>query len=479
MNICLIFIFLIIQMFCKIWKKYKNVYVFEKIMKIKKLMTYMITTVISTAVLSTMVFAQKTTPESNAIAIDTMWTLLAAFLVFFMQAGFAMVEAGFTRAKNAGNILMKNMIDFAAGSLCYWAVGFGLMFGAGNAFFGATGFFLLGGDPMTNEGLWQYAFWMFQVVFAATAATIVSGAMAERIKFSGYIIYSVIISSIIYPIAGHWIWGGGWLSTLSTPMIDFAGSTVVHSVGGWAALAGAIIIGPRIGKYVNGKTNAIKGHSLTLAALGVFILWFGWFGFNAGSTTAGTDLSIAVIAVTTNLAAAAGAIVAMTISWIKYGKSDIGMTFNGALGGLVAITAGCANVSTISAVIIGSLAGAIIIFSVEFIDKILKIDDPVGAISVHGVCGAFGTLAVGLFAQESFGGTNGLFFGGGTSLLISQIIGIASVFVWTFGLAIIMFKLIDMTIGLRVSREDELKGLDLSEHRAEAYADFSISASSN
>jgi len=444
-------------------------------MKTKTLVVYIIMGVL----LSAVGLAQKTTPESNKIAIDTVWTLIAAFLVFFMQAGFAMVEAGFTRAKNAGNIMMKNMMDFAAGSLAYWAIGFGVMFGAGTAFFGTSGFFLSAGNPLTSEGLWQYAFWVFQVVFAATAATIVSGAMAERTKFAGYIAYSFIVSAIIYPVVGHWIWGGGWLSMLQVPFIDFAGSTVVHSVGGWAALAGAIILGPRIGKYTNGRSRAIKGHSLTLAALGVFILWFGWFGFNAGSTTAGTDLSIATIAVTTNLAAATGALISMFVSWIKYSKPDIGMTLNGALAGLVSITAGTANVSPLSAVIIGAVGGIIVVFAVEFIDKILKIDDPVGAIAVHGVCGAWGTLAVGLFAQETFGGVNGLFFGGGFSQLIIQATGVVAVFVWTFGMAILMFNIIDKIIGLRVSREDELKGLDLSEHGAEAYADFPISASTN
>lgn len=445
----------------------------------KKIISKVLILIAVLIISATQVFAQKTTPESNAIAIDTVWTLMAAFLVFFMQAGFAMVEAGFTRAKNAGNIMMKNMMDFAAGSLAYWAVGFGIMFGVGTAFMGTSGFFLSGGNPLTSEGLWQYAFWMFQVVFAATAATIVSGAMAGRTKFSGYIMYSFIVSALIYPIVGHWIWGGGWLSSLNIPFVDFAGSTVVHSVGGWAALAGAIVLGPRLGKYIKGKSKAIRGHSLTLAALGVFILWFGWFGFNPGSTTAGTDLTIAIIAVTTNLSAAAGALVAMFVSWKKYTKPDIGMTFNGALAGLVAITAGTANVSPGSAIIIGAIAGVVVVFAVEFIDKKLKVDDPVGAIAVHGVCGAWGTLAVGLFAQEAFGGINGLFFGGGATQLVVQALGIASVFVWTFGTAFMMFKLIDLIIGLRVSKEDELKGLDLSEHQAEAYADFPISASNN
>ena len=444
-------------------------------MKLKKCIIFIICLIM----FSSCVMATETTPESNAIAIDTVWILVAAFLVFLMQAGFAMVEAGLTRAKNAGNIMMKNIMDFAAGTLGYWAIGFGIMFGAGTAFFGTSGFFLSGADPLSSEGLWLFAFWIFQVMFAATAATIVGGAMAERTKFSSYIVYSFMITAIIYPVVGHWTWGGGWLSTLTVPFVDFAGSTVVHSVGGWAALAGAIILGPRIGKYFNGKRRSFKGHSLTLAALGLFLLWFGWFGFNAGSTTAGTDLSIAIIAVTTNLAAAAGALAAMSFSWMKYSKPDIGMTLNGALAGLVGITAGTANVSPLSAVIIGGIAGILVIIAIEFIDKILKIDDPVGAIAVHGVCGAWGTVAVGLFAQETYGGINGLLFGGGMSQLIVQIGGVAAVFVWTFGMSIILFKLIDISVGLRVSREDELRGLDISEHGAEAYADFPISASSN
>lgn len=448
-------------------------------MKMTNMVNILVMVLLVVVLFSVPVYAEDATAESNAIAIDTMWTLLAAFLVFFMQAGFAMVEAGFTRAKNAGNIIMKNMVDFAVGSLGYWAIGFGIMFGAGTAFFGTSGFFLSGGNPMTPDGLWTYAFWMFQVVFAATAATIVSGAMAERTKFSSYIAYSFVITALVYPVVGHWIWGGGWLSTLSTPFVDFAGSTVVHSVGGWAALAGAIILGPRLGKYVGGKAKAIKGHSLTLAALGVFILWFGWFGFNAGSTTAGTNLSIATIAVTTNLAAAAGAMAAMFLSWAKYRKPDIGMTLNGALAGLVSITAGTANVSPESAVAIGAIGGVLVVYAVEIIDKFLKIDDPVGAISVHGVCGAWGTLAVGLFAQNAFGGVDGLFFGGGTALLLTQLLGVLAVFAWAFGSSAVVFKLIDWTMGLRVSKEEELIGLDLSEHQAEAYADFPISASTN
>lgn len=416
------------------------------------------------------------TAASNKVAIDTVWTLVAAFLVFFMQAGFAMVETGFTRAKNACNIMMKNLMDFSVGSIAFWAIGFGIMFGT-SAFglFGKDGFLLSAATPATSDGMWQFAYWMFQVVFAATAATIVSGAMAERTKFNAYLAYSVFISALIYPVVGHWIWGGGWLAAKG--MIDFAGSTVVHSVGGWAALAGAILLGPRIGKYnKDGSSNAIPGHNIPLAALGVFILWFGWFGFNAGSTTAGTDLSIAIIAVTTNLAAAAGAIGAMLTVWLKHGKPDTSMSLNGALAGLVAITAPCANVSPLSAIIIGVLAGGLVVLSVEFLDKVLRVDDPVGAISVHGVCGAWGTLAAGLFAQEAYGGTNGLFFGGGTAQLITQLIGVLSVFAWVFGSAFVLFSIIKVTIGLRASDEEQLKGLDIGEHGMESYAGFQVFA---
>ncbi len=414
----------------------------------------------------------QTTAESNAIAIDTIWVLLGTVLVFFMQAGFTMVEAGFTRAKNAGNIIMKNLLDFAAGSLIYWAIGFAFMFGAGNQFIGTNGFFLQ--DAFSNLGLDipVAAFFIFQTVFAATAATIVSGAMAERTNFAGYLAYSVVITGFIYPVVGHWIWGGGWLGSLG--FIDFAGSTVVHSVGGWAALAGAIVLGPRIGKYnQDGSPNALPGHNLLMAALGVFILWFGWFGFNAGSTIAGTDLSIADIAVTTNLAAAAGAVMAMITSWIKYGKADVSMTLNGALAGLVGITAGTANVSSAGAVIIGSIAGIIVIYAVEFFDKI-HVDDPVGAIAVHGICGAFGTAAVGIFALEE-----GLLYGGGLAQLGIQLLGIVGVFIWTFPLAFILFKAIDAVIGLRVSRHDELEGLDSSEHDTVSYPDFVPSTSNS
>jgi len=398
--------------------------------------------------------------QTNA---DYVWTLIAAALVFFMQAGFAMVEAGFTRAKNAVNIMMKNLMDFSMGSLFFWAIGFGLMFGTSKTgFFGTTGFFLsdfeVGGDP------WVLAFWMFQVVFAATAATIVSGAMAERTKFTGYIIYSAVLSALIYPIFGSWAWGSlfngsGWLEGLG--FIDFAGSTVVHSVGGWAALAGAIVLGPRIGKFTkDGHVKPILGHNIPLAALGVFILWIGWFGFNPGSTTA-ANTDIAMIFVNTNLAAATGCVMSMIVSWVKFGKPEVGMSLNGALAGLVGITAGCANVTPGSAIVIGAVAGILVVFAVLFFDKI-RVDDPVGAVSVHGVCGAWGTLAAGIF---NIGGTS-------IKILSVQCIGIVSCFAWTFCTAFILFKIIDTTMGLRVSPEEEMEGLDSTEHGGNAYPDF-------
>jgi ammonium transporter, Amt family len=412
------------------------------------------------------------TAESNKTAIDLvqthanyLWTLIAAVLVFFMQAGFAMVESGLTRAKNAVNILMKNLMDFSMGSLFFWAIGFGLMFGASpTGWFGTSGFFLSDFSPDGDP--WVLVFWLFQVVFAATAATIVSGAMAERTKFVGYIAYSAVLTALIYPVFGSWAWGSllngdGWLEGFG--FIDFAGSTVVHSVGGWAALAGAIVLGPRMGKYTkDGGIRPILGHNMPLAALGVFILWMGWFGFNAGSTTT-ADKSIAMIAVNTNLAAAAGAILAMITSWIKFGKPEVGMSLNGALAGLVGITAGCANVTPSSAIIIGAVAGILVVLSVLFFDSI-KIDDPVGAVSVHGVCGAWGTLAAGIF---NIGGTSGKIIG-------VQLLGIAACFIWTFAVAFAMFKLIDATIGLRVSPEEELEGLDYSEHGGNAYPDFEV-----
>ncbi len=376
----------------------------------------------------------------DARSIDTIWVLLAAVLVFFMQAGFAMVEAGFTRAKNVGNIIMKNFMDFSIGSIVFWFMGFSIMFGPSvGGYIGSLNFFFTAeyGNSVPDN-----AILIFQTVFAATAATIVSGAMAERTKFGTYLIFSFLITLFIYPIPGHWVWGGGWLSELG--FHDFAGSTVVHSVGGWAALAGASILGPRIGKY-NGTTNAIPGHSMVLGALGVFILWLGWFGFNAGSTLGATGDntdSIAHIFITTNLAAALGATVTMFVTWIRYGKPDLSMTLNGALAGLVGITAGCDVVSPGGAAIIGIVAGFVVVFGIEFIDKKLRVDDPVGAISVHGLNGAVGTLMVGLLATDG-----GLFYGGGFNLLGVQAIGVMTVGVWAFGAAWLMFKVLKSTVG--------------------------------
>lgn len=402
-------------------------------------------------------------------AIDNVWVLIAAFLVFIMQAGFAMVETGLTRAKNAGNIVMKNLMDFCIGSLIYWAVGFAIMFGKDiGGFLGGSGFFMLDSFEHLELNIPLESFLIFQTVFAATSATIVSGAMAERTKFIAYCIYSAIISLIIYPVVGHWAWGGGWLSKLG--FIDFAGSTVVHSVGGWTAMIGAWMVGPRLGKYSkDGKVNAIPGHSITLAALGTFLLWFGWFGFNPGSTLSGTTDSIGHIAVTTNLAAAAGATSSMIYTWLKYKKPDVSMTLNGALAGLVAITAGTAAVNPASAAIIGTAAGILVVISVEFFEKKAKIDDPVGAISVHAVCGSFGTIMVGLFATEG-----GLFFGGSIRLLLVQLLGVLTTFIWTVATSFILFSVIKATVGLRASSDEEIKGLDLEEHGSVAYGDFVI-----
>ncbi|MDD6883288.1 MAG: ammonium transporter [Eubacteriales bacterium] len=409
--------------------------------------------------------------------IDTLWVLLGAALVFFMQAGFAMVETGFTRAKNAGNIIMKNLMDFAIGTPLYWLVGFGLMFGGSGALIGGLDFLSLGDySQILPSGVPKGAFLIFQTVFCATAATIVSGAMAERTKFSSYCIYSAVISLLIYPISGHWIWGGGWLSNLG--FHDFAGSTAVHMVGGVSALIGAKIIGPRIGKFdANGKPRAIPGHSLTLGALGVFILWFCWFGFNGCSTVSMSGDAIVAagdIFVTTNLAAAVATVAVMCITWVKYKKPDVSMTLNGSLAGLVAITAGCDTVSPLSAAIIGVIAGFAVVFGIEFIEKKLKIDDPVGAVGVHGVCGALGTLMVGLFSNGAgTGGVKGLFVGGGFSLLGTQILGVASVILWVTVTVTILFLAIRKFHGLRVEPAVELSGLDISEHGiSSSYADF-------
>jgi Amt family ammonium transporter len=404
---------------------------------------------------------------------DTIWTIITACLVFFMQAGFAMVEGGLTRAKNTGNIMMKNLLDFCMGSLAFWLVGFGLMFGNGNALFGTTGFMVAPGTGALYDALnWTsvptLTAWFFQLVFAATAATIVSGAMAERTKFIGYLVYSFFISLIFYPIVGHWIWGGGWLASLG--MLDFAGSTVVHSVGGWFALAGAIVIGPRLGKYTTaGKPVAIPGHNLSMAALGTFILWFGWFGFNPGSTMGADVNAISLTATTTNLAAAAGAIGAMATAWVVLGKPDVAMTLNGALAGLVAITCSCAFVEPWSAIIFfGLLPGAVVVLAVLMFDRI-GVDDPVGAISVHGVCGSLGTVLLGFFHTEK-----GLLYGGGTSFLTAQVVGVASVFTFCMVGGLVLFKVISATVGLRVTPEEEWEGLDLGEHGNSAYPDFQL-----
>lgn len=399
----------------------------------------------------------------HASAIDTSWTLLGAALVFFMQAGFAMVETGFTRSKNAGNIIMKNLMDFSLGTPIYWLIGFGIMFGGTSALIG-------GFDFMTNGGEGGFTTLIFQTVFCATAATIVSGAMAERTKFSSYCIYSMVISAVIYPISGHWVWGGGWLSQLG--FHDFAGSTAVHMVGGVAALVGAAFLGPRIGKYdKNGKPKAIPGHSLTLGALGVFILWFCWFGFNGASTVAMTNgayESAASVYVTTNMAAAVATVTVMCITWIRYGKPDVSMTLNGSLAGLVAITAGCDMVTPLGAAIIGICAGFAVVFGIEFVEKILKIDDPVGAVGVHGVNGALGTLLTGLLAKDQ-----GLFYGHGAHFFLVQLLGVVCVIAWVAVTMTIVFFIIKHTIGLRVSEEEEVRGLDVMEHGlTSAYADF-------
>lgn len=415
--------------------------------------------------------------------LNIVWTLVAGVLVFFMQAGFALVETGFTRAKNAVNIMMKNTLDFVAGSLAFMVLGYALMFGhAWHGVIGTSGFFMAG--PTGSDFNWTFMF--FQTMFAATAATIVSGAMAERTKFSSYLVYSVIVSLLIYPIFGKWAWGGGagadcagWLSTLKTgAFCDFAGSTVVHSIGGWLALAGAICLGPRIGKYgPDGKPRAFPGHSLVLATLGVFVLWVGWFGFNPGSTLIG-DGSIGRIAMTTNLAAAAGGMTALATVWMMFGKPDISMTLNGVLAGLVAITAPCASVTLAGAVCIGAIAGVLVVLSVLFFDRVAKVDDPVGAISVHGMNGLWGTLSCGLFNAEAVLKTGehstGMLYGGGFNQLISQFIGAGAAFIWAFGLGMILFTVIKKTIGLRVSREEEMKGLDITEHGTEAYSGFQI-----
>ena len=422
------------------------------------------------------------------VAMDTVWTLIAGMLVFFMNLGFATVESGLCRAKNAVTILAKNFVVFAASSIAFLVLGWGLMFGDGNPFFGTEGLWFVGGvdnSPAVGEaykGVYSSINWagvplwtkfFFQLVFAGTAATIVSGAVAERIKFGAFYLFSFLMVGIIYPITGHWIWGGGWVAKLG--MFDFAGSTVVHSVGGWAALAGIIVLGPRIGKYSkDGKVLPIPGHSMALATLGVFVLWFGWFGFNPGSTMAADAGAIGRIAVATNTAAAAAAITASITAWLLLGKPDLSMILNGALAGLVAITAPCAFVSISSSLIIGLIAGFLVVISVLFFDRI-KIDDPVGATSVHLVCGVFGTLCVGLVAQAEFMPNttcNGLFFGGGAGLLMAQLAAVVGVGAFVFTVSLIFWKIISATLGIRVSPEEEIEGLDVGEHGNVAYPDF-------
>ena len=401
------------------------------------------------------------------VSVDTIWVLVAAVLVMFMQPGFALVEIGFTRSKNSVNILMKNLADFSIGTLVFWTLGYTIMYGDDiGGFIGKIGWFF---NDNEIDGVPGMASLMFQTVFAATAATIVSGAVAERTKFEAYLVFSLIITAFIYPISGHWIWGGGWLSQMETPFHDFAGSTAVHSVGAWVGLIGAWMVGPRIGKYTAaGKSRAIPGHNLALGTLGVFILWFGWFGFNPGSqlAAAGEDnaSAIAHIFVTTNLSAAAGAMTVLFLTWLLYKRPSLSLTLNGALAGLVGITAGCNVVSPGGAVIIGVISGLVLVGGVNFIDKVLKIDDPVGAISVHGLSGAVGTIMVGFLSTS-----NGLFYGGGAAQLVSQLIGVAAVAAWALGAGFILFAIMKYTIGIRVSKTIEEEGLDIYEHGESAY----------
>lgn len=436
------------------------------------------------------------------VALDTLWVAIAAFLVFFMNAGFCMLETGFCRQKNAVNVLAKNLIVFALSTVAFWAIGFGLMFGDGNDFIGLSGFFLGGTDnsPATGEaykGVFSALNWtgvplaakfLFQLVFAGTAATIVSGAVAERIKFVDFLIFSLLLVGIAYPITGHWIWGAGWLADMG--FWDFAGSTVVHSVGGWAALMGAAFLGPRIGRYQNKQVVALPGHNMSIATLGCLILWLGWFGFNPGSVMAADPNAITHIALTTNMAGAVGGIAATVTAWLYLGKPDLSMIINGILAGLVGITASCAYVSVPSSLVIGLIAGILVVFSVPFFDK-LGIDDPVGATSVHLVCGVWGTLAVGLFAEgpgkfswlvDLAGkpiGPHGLFFGGGLSSLIPQVVGILAVGGFTVLISSIFWLALKATLGIRVTPEEEFEGLDIGEHGMEAYSGFLKEASSD
>jgi Amt family ammonium transporter len=425
------------------------------------------------------------------VVADTMWVLMTAMLVFFMNLGFATVEAGMQPAKNCVNILSKNFVVFAVTSVVYWMFGFGLMFGDGTPWIGLQGIWGLHGadnSPATAaayQGVYSSLNWtgvplfakfFFQLVFAGTAATIVSGAVGSRIKYLSFIVFSCIMGTLIYPVTGHWIWGGGFLAKMG--FWDFAGSSVVHSVGGWAALTGALILGPRIGKFgPNGEVRATPGHELSLATLGTFVLWLGWFGFNPGSTMAADPDAIARICVTTNSAGVAAAIMATITSWLLLGKPDLGMTLNGLLAGLVAVTAPCAYISVESSLMIGAVAGVLVVLAVMFFEQKMRIDDPVGATSVHLVNGVWGTLAVGLFAQEAFLPNttgDGLFFGGGTKLLMAQLIGVIAVAVFTLVVSAVAWWLLKATMGIRVSAQEEIEGLDIGEHGNSCYPDFVV-----
>lgn len=437
--------------------------------------------------------AQGASTADLQVALDTVWVLVAGFLVFFMNAGFCMLETGFCRSKNAVNLLAKNLIVFGLSTLAFWVVGFGLMFGDGNPLFGASGFLLQGADnsPAVGDayrGTYSALDWagvplnakfFFQLAFAGTAATIVSGAVAERIKFLAFFIFSLLLVGLLYPITGHWVWGGGMLANLG--FYDFAGSTVVHTVGGWAALIGAIVLGPRLGRF-QARPIAMPGHNLSISALGCLILWFGWFGFNPGSTMAADPFAISHIVVTTNIAAALGGLAATVTSWIYLSKPDLSMIINGVLAGLVSITASCAYVNLGSAALIGLVGGVIVVFSVTLLDA-LKIDDPVGAVSVHLVCGVWGTLALGLFSvapgiypwyDEASGPLAGLLMGGGIQQLLVQLLGIAAVGAFTVAFSLVCWLTLRATVGIRVSEAEEIQGLDLGEHAMEAYPEFQV-----
>jgi Amt family ammonium transporter len=408
--------------------------------------------------------AQELSADAVKVDLDNAYVLLSAVLVIFMQAGFALVEAGMTRAKSVANIMMKNLMDFMVGVLAFFAVGYAIAFGGGNDLIGWNGFFLGAGAPSYGN-LDLFVFFVFQLAFAATAATIVSGAMAERTRFKAYFVYSIVITAIIYPVVVHWFWGGGWLAQLETPFVDFAGSSIVHATGGVAAFMGALMLGPRLGRYgPDGKPRLIHGHSVPFVVLGTFILLVGWYGFNPGSQLAADAGAIGLIAATTTLAAGAGAVTSMLMSWLTtHGRPDVGMAANGALAGLVGITAGCAFVSTVGALFIGAICGTVVVGSIWLLDRI-KVDDPVGAVSVHGTCGVLGTLLVGLFAVEG-----GLFYGGGSDQLVAQAIGTASICAWVAFASGVLFFVLKKTIGLRVDPHEEHEGLDVMEHGLRGY----------